>query len=553
GEMPRSAFILLSIGLLAGVSLAALPGEMIINEIMYNSLGADEEWIELFNNSPGDFILDSNWILTDGEGFYRFGGATLEAGGYMTIQVFSSGDFPFIPDVNAEGSGIQLSNASDQVVLRYADLLIDSVEYYDWWGDGGHDGGGYSLERRHPFGSPDDVPDWNSSTTEGGTPGVINSIYFSWGDERPVILALYRSVRAPLSTDTVYITAIAYDDLGLDSVLLWYAVDRGPYNPYPMWDDGVHHDRADGDRIYGATIYPYTHGTTIHYYVVAYDMSAQTDSTEYLGYVINDSFAFGCEVVINEIMYNSIAPVDTEFIELFNRGEDDQNLSGWQITDATNNRFTFPEGTILRGYAYLVVCSDTTEIQSKYGISNLTGNVTFALNNDNDKVLLYDELGLLKDSVEYSDGGEWPSEADGEGPSLELIDAFLDNALPSSWMASIAPEGTPGINNSSTAVAWTRATKPSRIKLYQNNPNPFNASTSIQLSVTGKPIEAKLEILNLQGNLVRLLFQGVLNPGNTSFTWNGLDQCGKTVGGGLYFCRFHSEDQEKSAKMLFLK
>ena len=36
----------------------------------------------------------------------------------------------------------------------------------------------------------------------------------------------------------------------------------------------------------------------------------------------------------------------------------------------------------------------------------------------------------------------------GNGPTLELINAALDNALPGSWEASLAPLGTPGAQNS---------------------------------------------------------------------------------------------------------
>ena len=54
----------------------------------------------------------------------------------------------------------------------------------------------------------------------------------------------------------------------------------------------------------------------------------------------------------------------------------------------------------------------------------------------------------LIDEVEYDDISPWPGEPDGEGPTLELIDSSLDNALGGNWDASNDNGGTPGEINS---------------------------------------------------------------------------------------------------------
>ena len=52
----------------------------------------------------------------------------------------------------------------------------------------------------------------------------------------------------------------------------------------------------------------------------------------------------------------------------------------------------------------------------------------------------------MVDSLKYNDNSPWPEEPDGDGPTLSLLDASLNNTMPSSWAAS-PPLGTPGAPN----------------------------------------------------------------------------------------------------------
>ncbi|NQT84470.1 lamin tail domain-containing protein, partial [bacterium] len=173
------------------------------------------------------------------------------------------------------------------------------------------------------------------------------------------------------------------------------------------------------------------------------------------------------DVVINEIMYN---PPDDgtgeelEYVELYNKGAEDVDLSGWQFADGID--FTFPSGTIIESGGFLVVCSDPTEMVSTYGIYNIIGPFDGRLNNQGERVALSDNSAVpaLIDEVDYETGGEWPGEPDGNGPSLELVNPWVDNNVGGHWRASEPPEdnGTPGVQNS----------------CYQGNPPPVTTSVS---------------------------------------------------------------------------
>lgn len=167
-------------------------------------------------------------------------------------------------------------------------------------------------------------------------------------------------------------------------------------------------------------------------------------------------------IVINEIMYNPPPELGDddywEYVELYNNDDVTVDLSGWSFSEGID--FTFPDNTSMEPGAYLVVARVPDTISNYYGITNLVGpfeNGT-ALSNGGEAVAIADADGNTVDFVEYGDGGDWPSEPDGDGPSLSLISPDLDNSLPESWEASVVPFGTPGTLNNPVepfiAVTW---------------------------------------------------------------------------------------------------
>ena len=68
-------------------------------------------------------------------------------------------------------------------------------------------------------------------------------------------------------------------------------------------------------------------------------------------------------VVVNEFMYNPLSSdADEEFVELYNYGETEADLSGWRFVDGID--YTFPAGTTLEPGGYLVVAQTPDRFQS---------------------------------------------------------------------------------------------------------------------------------------------------------------------------------------------
>ena len=155
-------------------------------------------------------------------------------------------------------------------------------------------------------------------------------------------------------------------------------------------------------------------------------------------------------LVINEINYNSASDFDTDdWVELYNNSDSSINISDWQFKDSDDTHvFTIPSNTVLHDSGLLVLCKDTTSFKSLFpDVENYIGNFDFGLSGGGELIRLYDQQGQIVDSLTYDDNSPWPEEPDGNGPTLELINVNLDNALAASWRSSNTIGGSPGSPN----------------------------------------------------------------------------------------------------------
>ncbi len=90
---------------------------------------------------------------------------------------------------------------------------------------------------------------------------------------------------------------------------------------------------------------------------------------------------------------------------------------------------------------------------------------------------------------------------------------------------------------STTTVSGTLEVAPSRIKLLQNRPNPFNPSTQIGFELDSAATVA-LGIFDAHGRQVRRLIEaGPHAPAARWFWWDGLNDAGRPVRSGVYSYR----------------
>ena len=193
-------------------------------------------------------------------------------------------------------------------------------------------------------------------------------------------------------------------------------------------------------------------------------------------------------LVISKIHYH---PADTlgidgkqlEFIQINNNGDDVVDLTGVYLSEL-GITYSFPNGSHLAARDSLVLCSDSMVYTSFYQSAPF-GQYLRNLSNKSEKIILADAWGNVIDEVCYSDSEPWPTEADGRGAYLQLIDLDLDNSLPESWTARYF--------NQNTSVNEISASE--HILVY---PNPANCIVNI---VSEKEINS-VEIIDITGRII---------------------------------------------------
>lgn len=89
-------------------------------------------------------------------------------------------------------------------------------------------------------------------------------------------------------------------------------------------------------------------------------------------------------------------------------------------------------------------------------------------------------------------------------------------------------------------------------KLYNNYPNPFNSSTTIEFSLESE-LPVSLQVFNLKGQLIDTLTEETYSQGKHSILWNGKHSKGKSVASGIYFFKMRAGGYSLTNKMVLIQ
>jgi len=93
---------------------------------------------------------------------------------------------------------------------------------------------------------------------------------------------------------------------------------------------------------------------------------------------------------------------------------------------------------------------------------------------------------------------------------------------------------------------------PQGYSLAQNYPNPFNPNTSIAFTLPNAG-QAKIEIFNVLGRSIAVIFEGQAQAGENRVVWDGRDAYGSITASGVYFYRLTADNYTETRKMMLLK
>jgi PKD repeat protein len=105
-----------------------------------------------------------------------------------------------------------------------------------------------------------------------------------------------------------------------------------------------------------------------------------------------------------------------------------------------------------------------------------------------------------------------------------------------------------------TGVPETPAPSPMQeLTLESPVPNPFNPSTTIRFALAHDASHVTLDLYDVQGRRVRVLWDGPLSRGRHERTWDGRNAAGAPVATGIYFVRLQAGAEEQVRQAVLIR
>ncbi|MEO0469020.1 MAG: lamin tail domain-containing protein [Bacteroidota bacterium] len=477
--------------------------DIVINEIHYHPTNGNAyEFIELYN--PDSIARDiSGYTFEKGITYTFPDGSIIQPGEYILLAADST-NYQGNGYRVLQWQSSRLDNGGESLLLvNQIGDSIDFVKYDDTspW-DELADGKGPSLELIGPELDNALAGNWLASAPMGGTPGAANSgaclastqiriseVMYNDSDiigslETGDWIELYNPTLADVSLTnwqiwdqdtfltlptTAMISAQSYlllveDSLAFSSVhpgigpivelselglsaggeRILIRDNSGCRSDLVVYDDQTPWpDSADGDGFSLMCTDVMSDGN---------DPANWTASSNFSGTpgVLNQNFCvgFSSQILINETNYHGDSTADPgDWIEWYNPDSGPMDVSGWELHDE-NGFYRLPQGIGMAGEDYLVLADSVNAFAAVFpAVNDVLGDWDFALNNGGEHIHILSKNRCLVDQVRYNDTPPWPTEADGDGPTLALMDPKANNDFPGSWAPSTwgnAPTGTPG-------------------------------------------------------------------------------------------------------------
>ncbi len=532
------------------------PGLVTFKDVIITEICADPsppvgmpeaEFLELYNR--GDNPVDlSGWTISDGTTFGLCGRLILPPKEYLVLC--SSGTFAKFAGYGktlSVSSFPSLNNSGDLIWLRDPDgRTIDSLKYdVSWYGDPERADGGWSLELIDPGNTCAEKSNWVvAEDPTGGTPGRQNSVYANKPDNTgPELISVYLRDASTLQVlfnekleklvpepdqfavdPLLSVKKVAFTDASLTSLTVFLSAEVQPGRYYRLFVKDIY-DCA-GNKI-------------------------QDEFSEAV-FLLPEKAVQG-DIVVNEILFNP-RPTGVDFVEIYNRSLKTIDLKNWSI----RNFATATEGKAL------VISDDVCLIHpNEYRVFTENGNVLKgeyvmaieqnfletrlpAFNDDEGSVSIFNEDGILIDSMRYSGEMHSPFVKDDSGISLERISAEWSENFSSDWRSASSSSGfaTPGYANSnlrSDAFYDGPVVVEPQVLQPDVSPNDF---ARIKYHFDRGGFIANVRIFDQEGRPIKDLARNELIGSEGFFRWDGDQENGSRARTGYYMVWFEIFDAD---------
>ena len=428
---------------------------IVITEIYYNSPdGPDSlEFLEIFNNGATPVDL-GGYSFVEGISHEFAPGTMIMGNGYLVLVKDSVAFFnAFGVSYPEWNSGALTNSGEDLIIVNAQGIGLDTVDYGDnsdpdW--PAAADGDGPSLVLCDVNADNNDGSNWQAAST--GTGVIIDGteVFANFGAASgclagPLITLATDAITVGEDAGTVVFDvilsggngAVSTVDVSLNTALS--TATEG--SDFVFSSQTVTFDGASAEDTVQVAVTITDDADIEVLETIVLDITGATNASVTIPTTITLSITDNdtpiADVVITEIYYNSPdGPDSLEFIELYNNESTAVDLDGYTFTQGIEH--TFQGSFIIPAGGYVVLAKDINAFTNEFGA--LTVSVgqwqSGALGNGGEDIELRNSAGLVVDYVDYDDGGDWPAEADGQGPSLVLCDVTADNNDAANWQVS---------------------------------------------------------------------------------------------------------------------
>jgi len=403
----------------------------VITEIMYNppEVGIDSlEFIEIMNNTAYTMNFKDYTLKYSTNSFTFTEDLFVDPYGYILVAPVANKASAFYGKTFIQGHTSGISNSGTAIVIIDPNgITVDSVRYYTsapWPTDA--NGNGYSLSLCDP--------------------NLDNNIGDNWSlGTRPFSIVNDKMVYADPG-EGCYVAPDTIPPTPLNAWATSYSTVKVSF------DEPVNNSAENINNYSGLDISTATRNTnhdtvtltlaTPLQNAVHYTLSI-TNIADEAGNINSNIYDFDIfidlsapSIVITEIMYNppESGTDSLEFIELYNNDTYTVNMNEYTLTYGTNT-FTFPDGITIAPNEFLIIAPNATAVNNFYGVTAIQGS-TGAIPNTGTTIVLKTPYGVVVDTLTFGSGAPWPTEANGQGPSLTLCDPNSDNTDPANWTVS---------------------------------------------------------------------------------------------------------------------
>ncbi|WP_143959539.1 lamin tail domain-containing protein [Litoribacter populi] len=513
--------------------------EIVINEVMAapreGQTLPNAEYVELYNTGS-QAIQIGGYRLANSRSSTVLPRFVLQPESYLILSAQSqaSNFQPFGPSLGLSNWPALLNGGDEVKLLDRSGQVLDSLEYITAsYGGTEFAQGGYSLEVVNPFQTCNTFGNLRpSSTSERGTPGKPNAVFDPTPDRTQpgiqkltildsvsVLITFSKPMQERLSEQYFNlekndIHALTYHDLSRTEVLLVFSKPLEKNTQFQL------HINDFRDCLG--------------------NLLSEEDENQLL---LLPGEASSGDIIINEVLFNPLTG-SPKFVEILNTSTQYLSLKNWKLAnfaneEISNRRIISSQDLILPPNGYLAITTDANQLLQIYpkseNLHELASLPSYPIREGT--VILLDPEENFVERFDYHEKLHNPLLKEVKGVSLERLQAVGNGNNPKNWHSASGNIGwaTPGFKNSQNMES------PNSASMFTVSPEIFAPDavgvqpyTSIHYQMDEPGYLATIQILGINGRLLKEITQNQILGQNGFYIWNGTDEKGAKQRPGYY-------------------